>query len=574
MGGPMDMMSVVKKAAAEAGIDLGKMRRRNSVQIHASMEAIANAEFNAIAAPLRESDEREKAAKTIQQHFREFMDARRPHIETREYAPAGDLFPGRAAPHGEPPEPSSGQVGRRLPAGKKGRARGVKAAGLPLEVPEAISKGAERMRARRASWSGPIRLEDGDREGWGKAKQAMEALPGSKDLPLPTFRASVGTPQAPSAIRLDDDGLLEVSEEEEGEPRPASSATEAPPTSEEGPSTPPPASEPETPDAPRMPLLQVRSMTKVPTATVEKALEEAIEGAIEAIEAIPDLNRPFVVYKSIDVMPSYLDKYGENSEANIPEGESREGTPGKAFNMEFDFGRLGVLGEQMGLSEIRLGSRQGRDPQTIQDLVRAHLYFRMSDQSPVVVHICENDPCTGFCGTEGCQGSLPKVGFCGSFMCWGEENCGVPGCPGGRGSLKAREEMDIKAEAYVAAVRARRAITPMRLVEPLQKGQVLQNASPGTLRGGRLKKYPPSPLLQKRSQQLDEPFEDRYDQMGGMCRGKRSVQFSGGFYGQRSQKSLGSPFKGKPPPGGEPSSLDRRMMSTVRSSTKTRLTYT
>ena len=151
----------------------------------------------------------------------------------------------------------------------------------------------------------------------------------------------------------------------------------------------------------------------------------------------------------------------------------------------------------------------------------------------------------------------------------------MPGCPGGRGSLKVREEMDIKAEAYVAAVRARRAITPMRLVEPLQKGQVLQNASPGTLRGCRLKKYPPSPLLQKRSQQLDEPFEDRYDQVGGMCKGKRSVQFSGGgFYGQRSQKHLGSPFKGKPPPGGEPSSLDRRMMSTVRSTTKTRLTFT
>ena len=569
MGGATDMMSVVKKAAAEAGIDLGKMRRRSSVQIHASMEAIANAEFNAIAAPLREQDERQRAAKTIQQHFREFMDARRPHIETREYAPAGDLFPGRAAPQGELPEPSSGQVGRQLPAGGKGR--GKKPRGPQLEAPEAISKGAERVRARRASWSGPINLEDGDREAWDKAKRKMEALPRPEDLPLPTFRASVGTPPAPSAIRLDDDGLLEVSEE--GELRPASSsASEAPTASEEGPSTPP---EPENSEAPRMPLLQVRSMTKVPPATVEKALEEAIEGAIEAIEATADLNRPFVIYKSVDVMPSYLDKYRENLEANIPEGKSRESTPGDGgFHLEFDFGNLGVLGEQMGLTDIRLGSRQGRDPQTIQDLIRAHLYFRMSDQSPVVVHICESDPCSGFCGMEGCQGSLPKVGFCGSFMCWGEENCGVPGCPGGRGSLKVREEMDIKAEAYVAAVRARRAITPMRLVEPLQKGQVLQNASPGTLRGCRLKKYPPSPLLQKRSQQLDEPFEDRYDQVGGMCKGKRSVQFSGGgFYGQRSQKHLGSPFKGKPPPGGEPSSLDRRMMSTVRSTTKTRLTF-
>ena len=103
---------------------------------------------------------------------------------------------------------------------------------------------------------------------------------------------------------------------------------------------------------------------------------------------------------------------------------------------------------------------------------------------------------------------------------------------------------------------------------------MLLNASPGTLRGSRLKKYPPSPLLQKRSQQLDEPFEDRYDQMGGMCRGKRGLQFSGGFYGQRSQKSLTSPFRGKLPPGGEPSRLDRNMMSTVRSTTKTRLTYT
>jgi len=162
MGGATDMMSVVKKAAAEAGIDLGKMRRRSSVQIHASMEAIANAEFNAIAAPLREQDERQRAAKTIQQHFREFMDARRPHIETREYAPAGDLFPGRAAPQGELPEPSSGQVGRQLPAGGKGR--GKKPRGPQLEAPEAISKGAERVRARRASWSGPINLEDGDRE--------------------------------------------------------------------------------------------------------------------------------------------------------------------------------------------------------------------------------------------------------------------------------------------------------------------------------------------------------------------------------------------------------------------------
>ena len=123
MGGATDMMSVVKKAAAEAGIDLGKMRWRSSVQIHASMEAIANAEFNAIAAPLREQDERQRAAKTIQQHFREFMDARRPHIETREYAPAGDLFPGRAAPQGELSEPSSGQEGRRLPAGGKGRGK-------------------------------------------------------------------------------------------------------------------------------------------------------------------------------------------------------------------------------------------------------------------------------------------------------------------------------------------------------------------------------------------------------------------------------------------------------------------
>ena len=569
-GDGMDMMSVVKKAAKEAGIDLGKMRRRNSVQIHASMEAIANAEFNDISAPLREAGERDKAAKTIQQHFREFMEARRPHIETRDYAPSGDR---RRAPSREGErravggevsarEPTSGQVGRRLPADKKGKKAGA------LKTPE---KGVNRARARRASWSGPINFEDRDKEEWTRAKQRVEALPKPDELPLPTFRASVGTPPLPSSIRVDDHGLLEVSEGEKlEEERPVTS--EPAPEEGSGPST-PPASGAEEPEAPRMPLLQVRSMTKVPAATAEKALEEAIEGAIESIENMPDLNRPFVVYKSIDAMPSYLDKYAENPETSKPGSPGRGGSP-MAVHMQFDFGKLGVMGEQMGLTEIRLGSTQGRDPQTIQDLIQAHLYFRLSDQSPVVVHICENDPCTGFCGTEGCSGSLPKVGFCGSFMCWGEENCGVPGCPGGRGSLKAREELDTKAEAYVAAVRARRAITPMRLVEPLQKGQVLLNASPGTLRGSRLKKYPPSPLLQKRSQQLDEPFEDRYDQMGGMCRGKRGLQFSGGFYGQRSQKSLTSPLRGKLPPGGEPSRLDRNMMSTVRSTTKTRLTYT
>ena len=58
------------------------------------MKAVANAEFNAIMAALKELEESKKVAKTIQQHFREFMDARLQQIEMRKYTPPGDFFLG------------------------------------------------------------------------------------------------------------------------------------------------------------------------------------------------------------------------------------------------------------------------------------------------------------------------------------------------------------------------------------------------------------------------------------------------------------------------------------------------